>query len=126
MMKIQITPLAELKLKQHLGSQPGIFKLFYDTVGCGCDGINVLLIVNHAGEGEVPVEAGQLPFIISRQQEIFYEEQLKLDAEEHFSSYKLSSNSQIYGSNILVRDVRNTGGRAATYGVTCEASPAAP
>ncbi|WP_342435981.1 iron-sulfur cluster biosynthesis family protein [Paenibacillus sp. FSL L8-0436] len=107
-MKIQITPLAERKLKERLGDQPGLFKLFYDTEGCGCDGINVLLIVNEAQSGDVSIDADELPFIISRQQEIFYEEQMRLDAEERFSSFKLDSHSQIYGKNILVRDLRNT------------------
>ncbi len=105
-MRIQVTPLAEKKLKERLGAQPGIFKLFYDTEGCGCDGINVLTIVYEAEKGDSVIEAGTLPFIISRQQEIFYEEKMRLDTEEQFSSFKLDSNSQIYGSNILVRDLR--------------------
>lgn len=123
-----MTRVAEAKLKQQLGGQPGMFKLFYDTEGCGCDGINVLLIVNRAGDGEVPVETDSLPFIISRQQEIFYEEYLRLDAEEHYSSFKLSSDSQIYGSNILVRDIRGTDGAVTpdgADGAACGISAAA-
>lgn len=84
-----------------------IFKLFYDTVGCGCDGINVLLIVSEVEQGDSRIETNSLPFIVSRQQEIFYEDKLRLDAEERFSSYKLVSDSQIYGNNIMVRDMRN-------------------
>lgn len=45
-MMIQVTPLAERKLKERLEDQPGLFKLFYDTEGCGCDGINVLISVS--------------------------------------------------------------------------------
>ncbi|MEK4461252.1 iron-sulfur cluster biosynthesis family protein [Paenibacillus sp. FSL H8-0315] len=106
-MMIQVTPLAERKLKERLGDQPGFFKLFYDTVGCGCDGINVLLIVSEVEQGDSRIETNSLPFIVSRQQEIFYEDKLRLDAEERFSSYKLVSDSQIYGNNIMVRDMRN-------------------
>lgn len=122
-MKIQVTPLAGRKLKERLGDQPGLFKLFYDTEGCGCDGINVLLIVNEAQPGDVSVDAGELPFIVSRQQEIFYEEQMRLDAEERFSSFKLDSHSQIYGKNILVRDLRNTGVPQPGAGIACEVIP---
>lgn len=104
---IQVTPLAERKLKERLGDQPGFFKLFYDTVGCGCDGINVLLIVSEVEQGDSRIETNSLPFIVSRQQEIFYEDKMRLDAEERFSSYKLVSDSQIYGNNIMVRDMRN-------------------
>lgn len=123
-MKIQLTPLAEAKLKQQLGEQPGIFKLFYDTVGCGCDGINVLLIIDHAEDGDVPVQADPLPFIISGQQEIFYEDHLRLDAEEHYASFKLSSDSQIYGSNILVRDIRGSREAKAVSETAGEIAPA--
>lgn len=104
---IQVTPLAERKLKERLGDQPGFFKLFYDTVGCGCDGINVLLIVSEVEQGDSRIETNSLPFIVSKQQEIFYEDKMRLDAEERFSSYKLVSDSQIYGNNIMVRDMRN-------------------
>lgn len=106
-MMIQVTPLAERKLKERLGDQPGFFKLFYDTEGCGCDGINVLLIVSEAEDGDSTIDAGSLPFIVSRQQEIFYEDHMRLDTEERFSSFKLDSDSQIYGKNILVKDMRN-------------------
>lgn len=106
-MMIQVTPLAERKLKERLEDRPGFFKLFYDTEGCGCDGINVLLIVSKVEDGDSTIEAGSLPFIVSRQQEIFYEDHIRLDTEERFSSFKLDSDSQIYGKNILVRDMRN-------------------
>jgi uncharacterized protein YqkB len=106
-MMIQVTPLAERKLKERLGDQPGFFKLFYDTEGCGCDGINVLLMVSEKEVGDSTIEAGSLPFIVSRQQEIFYEDKMRLDAEERFSSFKLNSDSQIYSNNILVREMRN-------------------
>lgn len=84
-----------------------IFQALYDTVGCGCDGINVLLIVSEVEQGDSRIETNSLPFIVSRQQEIFYEDKMRLDAEERFSSYKLVSDSQIYGNNIMVRDMRN-------------------
>jgi len=105
-MMIQVTPLAEKKLTERLGDQPGIFKLFYDTEGCGCDGINVLLIVNEANAGDLSVEAGKLPFVVAHQQEIFYEDKLRLDADARHASFKLDSDSQIYGTNVLVRDMR--------------------
>ncbi|WP_379129782.1 iron-sulfur cluster biosynthesis family protein [Paenibacillus sp. sgz500958] len=108
-MIIQVTPTAEKKLIERLGDQPGIFKLFYDTVDCGCDGINVLLIVDETGPEDLTIEAGKLSFAVSRQQEIFYEERMRLDAEDRFSSFKLDSDSQIYGTNVLVRDTRNGG-----------------
>ncbi|MFD1774335.1 iron-sulfur cluster biosynthesis family protein [Paenibacillus rhizophilus] len=119
-MKIHLTPLAEKRLKKRLGSQPGTFKLFYDTVDCGCDGINVLLILDKPDTGDLHVEAGDLPVVVGNQHEIFYEEQLKLDADENTSSFKLSSDSQLYGQNILVRDMRGLEGVEPVQASACE------
>ncbi|MBY9081847.1 iron-sulfur cluster biosynthesis family protein [Paenibacillus sp. HN-1] len=106
-MKIRITPLAERKLRERLGILPGTFKLLYDTGhACGCDGINVLLILDKPDIGDLHVEAGGLPFVVNTQHEIFYEEQLKLDADEHMTSFVLTSDSQLYGKNIQLRDLR--------------------
>lgn len=119
-MNIQVTPLAERKLTERLGGKPGMFKLFFDTEGCGCDGITVLLIVNEAAPDDVRIEAGSLPFIVSGQQEIFYEDRMRLDGEERFSSFKLDSDSQIYGKNIQLRDIRDTGAFRAPAGSFCQ------
>lgn len=106
-MKIRITPLAERKLRERLGSLPGTIKLLYDTGhACGCDGINVLLILDKPDIGDLHVEAGGLPFVVNTQHEIFYEEQLKLDADEHTTAFVLTSDSQLYGKNIQIRDLR--------------------
>ncbi|MDQ0192765.1 iron-sulfur cluster biosynthesis family protein [Paenibacillus wynnii] len=121
-MIIQVTPLAEKKLRDRLGDQPGIFKLFYDTVDCGCDGINVLLIMNEATNEDTRIEAGSLSFVVSRQQEIFYEDKMRLDAEERFSSFKLDSDSQIYGNNILVRDMRTNENTSLNQAPVCKMS----
>ncbi|OKP83748.1 iron-sulfur cluster biosynthesis family protein [Paenibacillus sp. P32E] len=79
----------------------------------------MLLVVNQAEAGDTTIETDNLPFVISRQQEIFYEDSMRLDADERISSFKLDSNSQIYGMNILVRDVRSTGMPLETTGTLC-------
>ncbi|MDT3426684.1 uncharacterized protein YqkB [Paenibacillus forsythiae] len=106
-MRIQVTPLASQRLKERLGSRPGTFKLLYDTVDCGCDGIHVLLILDGPDTGDLQVEAGDLPLVVNSQHVIFYEDNLKLDADENTTSFKLSSDSQLYGQNIQVRDMRD-------------------
>lgn len=105
-MQIQITPLAEQKLREALGDRPGYFKLFYDTVDCGCDGITVLLIRSQPDTGDIEIDAGTLPFLINPQQDIFYEELMLLDVEANYPSFKLSSHSTIYSSNVKTRDIR--------------------
>ncbi|CAI6077269.1 hypothetical protein PAECIP112173_02472 [Paenibacillus sp. JJ-100] len=105
-MIIQVSPQAEARLVEQLGDQPGLFKLFYDTDGCGCDGITVLLILNERDSDDVSIEAGSLPFVINKQQQIYFEPCLRLQSENNFPSFRLSSNSMIYGSNIKVHDLR--------------------
>ncbi len=105
-MKIAITALAEQKLKEALGDQPGYFRLTYDTEDCGCDGISVLLIKSEPDNGDIEIDAGSLPFIINTNHQIFYEEYLLLDVEPNFPSFKLSSDSTIYNTNLRTRDMR--------------------
>ncbi|MNC36993.1 hypothetical protein D3C75_855410 [compost metagenome] len=81
----------------------------------------MLLIVNQAEPGDAAIETDSLPFVISRQQEIFYEDNMRLDADERIPSFKLDSHSQIYGKNILVRDTRGTDGPQQAAGTLCSA-----
>ncbi|AJS61445.1 hypothetical protein UB51_07870 [Paenibacillus sp. IHBB 10380] len=105
-MNIQLTPLAKERLNTSLGVRPGYVKLFYDTEGCGCDGITVLLIINEPDSGDIKVEAGLIPLLINPQQEIYYEEFMRLDADPNYPSFKLSSNSMVYSTNVKIRDIR--------------------
>ncbi|MGQ8872623.1 iron-sulfur cluster biosynthesis family protein [Paenibacillus sp. TSA_86.1] len=106
-MIIQVSPQAEARLVEQLDDRPGFFKLFYDTDGCGCDGITVLLILNERDSEDVSVEAGSLPFVINKQQQTYFEPCLRLQSENNFPSFRLSSDSMIYGSNIKVHDLRD-------------------
>ncbi|WP_237171607.1 MULTISPECIES: iron-sulfur cluster biosynthesis family protein [Paenibacillus] len=47
-----------------------------------------------------------MPFLVSGQQAIYFEESMRLDADEKFPSYKLSSASTFYSNNVKTRDVR--------------------
>ncbi|HEY2492216.1 MAG TPA: iron-sulfur cluster biosynthesis family protein [Paenibacillus sp.] len=105
-MNIQLTPLAKERLHTSLGDRPGYVKLFYDTEGCGCDGITVLLIINEPDIGDIKVETGLIPLLINPQQEIYYEEFMILDADPNYPSFKLSSNSMVYSTNVKIRDIR--------------------
>ncbi|MCP1132414.1 iron-sulfur cluster biosynthesis family protein [Paenibacillus polysaccharolyticus] len=106
-MIIQVSPQAEARLMEQLGNRPGFFKLFYDTAGCSSDGIAVLLILNERDSDDVPIEAGSLPFVINKEQKIHFEACLRLQSENNFPSFRLSSDSTIYGSNVKVHDLRD-------------------
>ncbi|MCK6075120.1 iron-sulfur cluster biosynthesis family protein [Paenibacillus silvae] len=107
-MIIQVSPQAEQRLARQLGDQPGFFKLFYDTDGCGSDGITVLLILNERDSDDVSIDAGSLPFVINKQQQIYFESCLRLQSANRLHLFQLSSNSKSYGNNIKVVDLRDS------------------
>lgn len=54
---------------------------------------------------------------------IFYEEQLKLDADEHTVSFVLTSDSQLYGKNVQLRDLRGLESSEYHSSASCEILP---
>lgn len=106
MIQIEISPLAKERLQRSLGDQPGVIKLIYDTEGCGCDGINRLLIQKEAGEFDVAIDAAPFSFVVDQQHQIFYEQHLQLDADPHYPTFTLSSQSSVYSTNVRIDDVR--------------------
>ncbi|GGH47259.1 hypothetical protein GCM10008014_10430 [Paenibacillus silvae] len=107
-MIIQVSPQAEQRLARQLGDQPGFFKLFYDTDSCGSDGITVLLILNERDSDDVSIDAGSLPFVINKQQQIYFESCLLLTPANRLHLFQLNSNSRSYGNNIKVVDLRDS------------------
>ncbi|WP_060535279.1 iron-sulfur cluster biosynthesis family protein [Paenibacillus bovis] len=119
-MRIQLTELADQKLKASLGEQTGMYKLLYDTgEGCGCDGIPVLLIVDQQDANDTVIETNSLPILIDRQHEIYFEASMYLDAEPNFTSFKLRSDSMLYSSNVKIRDLRGMEVPAGTASNSC-------
>lgn len=105
-MHIQITDLAAARLTESLNDQPGYFKVFYDTEGCGCNGILVLLIVDEPAALDEQIETNLVPFYVDPKQQLNLEQHMKLDTEENYPSFTLSSDSGVLSSNVRVRDTR--------------------
>ncbi|WP_313636895.1 iron-sulfur cluster biosynthesis family protein [Paenibacillus sp. FSL K6-0276] len=105
-MFIQLNPLTIEKLKENLGERPGYFKLFFDTEGCGCNGVIVIQIISEPYATDIEVQKEPFTFFVDRQQESLFDEQMRLEADEHYPSFRLSSDSSLLGSNIRVRDIR--------------------
>ncbi|MGQ3478838.1 iron-sulfur cluster biosynthesis family protein [Paenibacillus sp. TY11] len=68
----------------------------------------MLKIVSAPDNGDLEVQAGNLPFLVSGQQAIYFEKSMRLDADERFPVYKLSSDSTFYSNNVKTRDVRSS------------------
>lgn len=105
-MNIQLNALTTEKLKENLGEQPGYFKLFFDTEGCGCNGVIVIQIISKPHATDIEVQKEPFVFFVDRQQESLFDEQMRLEADENYPSFKLSSDSNLLGNNIRVQDIR--------------------
>lgn len=105
-MHINFDEIAKRTLAKALGERAGYFKLFYDTEGCGCEGINVLLLVDAPLHTDVMVTSDEFQFIVDQQHQIFYNEVVNLAGDPEFPTFKLYSDDSGYGNRVPIRDLR--------------------
>lgn len=105
-MEIQIVSLAKERLEESMGDRPGFFKLFYDTEGCGCNGVIVILIVDKPNPLDIEITTNLTPFLVDPKQQHNLDDTMRLEAEENYPAFKLSSDSSLFSSNIRIRDIR--------------------
>ena len=106
---IELTPQAERKIKDKIGSRPGSLRLIYDTEGCGCavNGIPGLRIIDQPDEDDMPLgSGGSVAMFMNRRQEVFFENRMKLDVTPDQYAFRLDSDGQTYGTNIQIIDAR--------------------
>ncbi|AIQ47135.1 hypothetical protein R70723_15505 [Paenibacillus sp. FSL R7-0273] len=105
-MQVQLDALTTERLQASLAGQPGAFKLFYDTEDCGCNGVLVVQIVDGPNATDIVYEQEPFTFIVDRQQESLFDKVMRIQAEENYPSYKVTSDSTLFGSNVRLRDTR--------------------
>jgi uncharacterized protein YqkB len=101
-------------LRSRLGSDDATVKLVYDIEGCGCavDGVPALWAVDRLEPDDVPAEGSAFPLWHKRQQEIFFEPELRIGYLEEKRAFTLSSDNQIYTNRLALVDQReNAAGR---------------
>ncbi|WP_339315196.1 iron-sulfur cluster biosynthesis family protein [Paenibacillus sp. FSL R10-2734] len=105
-MFIQLNTRTIERLKENLGERPGYFKLFFDTEGCGCNGVIVIQIISEPNTTDIAVQKEPFSFFVDRQQESLFDDLMRLEADENYPSFRLSSDSSLLGSNIRINDIR--------------------
>jgi uncharacterized protein YqkB len=108
-MLITLTNAAIERLQHAAGGRNGVFRIVYDTDGCGCavNGVPALWYADAPEEGDVPIESNGpegLSFWVDRKQTIFFEDELKLDNRPESGGLRLYSDSQIYNASMRVLD----------------------
>lgn len=107
-MNIVIDPFTEEKLTKSLAGRPGFFKLFYDTEDCGCNGVLAIEILERPLGTDIKVPVKAFTFLIDKQQESLFDKVLKLEADRAYPSFKVTSDSALYSTNVRVKDVRDS------------------
>jgi uncharacterized protein YqkB len=107
-LNIQISERAERYLRDKIGSESSPVRLVFDAEGCGCgvNGIPALWIVSAQAEDDMEIHSKSIPFVINQVHAIYFEENLYLDSEETYPSFRLSGDSQLYGQNVRLLDKR--------------------
>ncbi|WP_226001436.1 iron-sulfur cluster biosynthesis family protein [Paenibacillus sp. BJ-4] len=103
---LELDPLSVERLDSALSGRPGMFKLFYDTEGCGCNGVIVIQVITTANATDRIVQSEPYSFWVDRQQEQQFDSRMKLEADPNYPSFKLISDAGILSGNIRIQDVR--------------------
>lgn len=97
-MRITFTERAIAKLSKTIKDQKRYHvKLKYDTDGCGCvvSGVTALWIVSSIEEEDVCIQTNFVPVYIEKSKIIFFDEEMKIDFNETYHTYMLTSPQQI-------------------------------
>jgi len=105
-MNLHLDLLSQQRLEEALAGEPGIFKLFYDTEDCGCNGVLVIQIVSEPRSTDLVIQSEPFPFVCDRQQESLFDHTMRLEADPNYPAFKLISDSNIFSTNIRLRDIR--------------------
>ncbi|GIO28917.1 MULTISPECIES: iron-sulfur cluster biosynthesis family protein [Paenibacillus] len=106
-MIILIDPYTEERLAKSLAGRPGFFKLFYDTENCGCNGVLAIEIIEQPLETDIKITVKTFTFLVDKQQESLFDKVLKLEADRAYPSFKVTSDSALYSTNVRIKDVRD-------------------
>ncbi len=105
-MEVRMNPHTTDKIKQAMGDQEGILKLFYDTEDCGCNGVLVLQVLDQPYPTDIQVQATPFSIFIDRQQAPLFDELMNVEADPVFPVYKVSSVDSVFSTNVPVKDLR--------------------
>lgn len=108
-MKITFTDTAIHRLTPFTSDQnEAILKLVFDTEDCGCsvNGVPTLWLVSQANNDDLTAETETFKLTYKAKDEIFFEENMKIDFNEANKSFILKSNNQIYTAGMSLVDKR--------------------
>lgn len=106
-MRIEYDAFTADKLRHSLKDSNGYIKLVNETEGCSANGVYSLHLLNEPKPMDVPFESGEFHFVVDRQEQILFDDVMRLKADPVSNAYRLSSDSMLYSSNVKLKDKRN-------------------
>lgn len=97
---------AEARLHELEVQSPSVFKLFYDTEDCGCNGVPAIQVIRQPLDTDLLIEAAPFTFVVDQQQASLFEAKMELEANLPLPTFKLSSPSGLFSSNVRLQDLR--------------------
>ncbi|GGA19758.1 iron-sulfur cluster biosynthesis family protein [Paenibacillus physcomitrellae] len=105
-MRVEFDSIAREKLEKALNGQQGYFKLITENEGCATGGIFNILLLSEPEAADKPIESEAFSFLVDSQQEIYFEQTLRLKGHPTFPSFRLSSDSMLYSDHVIIKDRR--------------------
>ncbi|MNV86461.1 hypothetical protein D3C71_1804990 [compost metagenome] len=105
-MRVEYDVFTGEKLRQSLKSAPAYIKLVNEAEGCSAGGVFTLHLLNEPSPTDVRVESPDFDFLVDRQEQILFDDVMRLQADETFPSYRLSSDSMLFSNHVVVKDKR--------------------
>ncbi|AHM64622.1 iron-sulfur cluster biosynthesis family protein [Paenibacillus polymyxa] len=109
---LELDSLSVERLAMVLSGRPGMFKLFYDTEDCGCNGVLTVLVIDAPNATDTAIQSDSYSFWVDRQQEQQFDSQMRLEADPSYPSFKVSSDAGILSSNVRIQDRRVNSSKA--------------
>ncbi|OUS75376.1 hypothetical protein B1748_18050 [Paenibacillus sp. MY03] len=104
-MFITFSASAARKLEPYLADGSAKLKLLHDTDrGCGMSGVPTLRLIGEPTGNDRQASGDPFTFYYEPWQEVFYEDNLRVDYNETEGSFSLRGDSQIYTSHLRFID----------------------
>lgn len=97
---------AETRLRELQVQSPSVFKLLYDTEDCGCNGVPAIQVIRQPLDTDLLIDAAPFIFVVDQQQASLFEAKMQLEANHPLPTFKLSSPSGLFSSNVRLQDLR--------------------
>lgn len=105
-MKIEFDSIAKEKLEKSLNGKGGYFKLIAEYEGCSTGSSYSILLVDAPEAADRKVESEAFSFLVDSQQEIYFEDTVRLKGHPTYPSFRLSSDSMLYTDHVILKDKR--------------------